>query len=1398
MVWRWDDDMVNPNQIRNTNLGQAPSNQYKLSDGLRLETMGGAAPSTTPPVSKQMQNIYENRYSKRNKAPMQKYPENAYDQPQYFYPEERRKSKDNQYKLSDGLRLKTMGTAGAETGGGDEPPPVEPPEDIEGKFPTPKTIDAPEIPIPKYKKLRPKRYAKRWGKFTRQEMAKNFETAQGMALKTLETELAGLEKFAPAAGALKRRETALDNIFNQLERTKQIDEALPGFRQKFEDQYGQLEESRGDIESQAERIATQGERADIYATGRAPDEVTDRGLELNVRSRAADRARQGGFGAMSNVARKASDLMSAEQRLQIAQYGENLYSQNIQLGTQNIQLSNQNVGMRGDIMNQQANLLLAPTEYSNAGSQINVMPEVGAGRLTTSMMGELNQYGMIPAGQAASMVINQRQFRANLEQQTNMFNASNQMTASQFNAGAANQFALSKFGYQVAQAGAVAGATNATNTGQFEYAQQQAAFATFGDYMNQAQQAGQAGAISQGFGAIGGILDAISGVSSLFGGGQQPSQGAAGGGGFVTGTGGVGGGITEITPSSTGGMQGTPSGSIVVPEGSVPPGYTPIGSAPTPSGGAGVIVSPNQTPETQGFEDSLGLKIGRPGAQEDTTQTLLNQNAKMLNMSGVSNQPQPGFVETGINNQGQKIYSNARLSSSNDNREGFNLTNTLRRVIDPTGVLDDEDRTALDKVAMLSSSANFLGDLTELQANGDTRGFVNAILERYQQPIIENLAKDPTDQAGLSAAFNAFSLSEHWDKMSAAQRSLGLASIGIQGYRYGTGENLAEKFIIKPPNPDAPIGPKNMGLNVGQALNLMSAGVNSYGLIKNWNQLNALQKVAYGTGNLSQLATLGRQFGLLGKGVSGAAVNVTAQQLTAQGFSHVPAFGPGAIMGSASSKLPEGYTIIDKVANGTRVIAAPGPNAASAVGATEGATESQLMTQAGQGLRVVGGAASIALGVQAVMKNWGTGGGKGALNGALGGSAIAGGLMSMGSGLGVAAMSNPYLLAGVMAVSVLGGLAKTGITNKGQLQRNAVRDSLKGGNFVDDDYNITLADGTKFNIGVDGQEGKHKFRDPSLVVDKGPTEGHSYDIDWTNDLDYMSGMGGQSLMRMLSGGIKDETDKIGFQIGNGALSSVGFGKDMTPENFTKVTTNLRSVYAQAGIKSKSDAYQLSNQMYAEGRISETDMVTMQQSFNMIYDDNGLQTAQALLGGRHGGIQAMAKDPGLSTKPGYQIDPGRTPGAQQPTGSAGATTGKPIKEKPVLEGGPMRLPTDNKYTQRIPIIGEDGMLNMTDKPRTRFDENGEVISNGTSRLQGERVRGQPPLLRPPAPINAGQMLDNIAPVERPTVPAIPTPRRPANINTGEMLEDIKPLRSKLRMSKEELQRVNSERYAEAGA
>src|SRR3989304_539961 len=129
--------MLNPNQIRNTNLGQAPSNQYKLSDGLRLETMGGTAPSTTPPVSKQMQNIYENRYSKRNKAPMQKYPENAYDQPQYFYPEERRKSKDNQYKLSDGLRLKTSPTEGANGRIESVPKAINPTEDIEGKFPTP-------------------------------------------------------------------------------------------------------------------------------------------------------------------------------------------------------------------------------------------------------------------------------------------------------------------------------------------------------------------------------------------------------------------------------------------------------------------------------------------------------------------------------------------------------------------------------------------------------------------------------------------------------------------------------------------------------------------------------------------------------------------------------------------------------------------------------------------------------------------------------------------------------------------------------------------------------------------------------------------------------------------------------------------------------------------------------------------------------------------------------------------------------------------------------------------------------------------------------------------------------------------------------------------------------------
>jgi hypothetical protein len=97
------------------------------------------------------------------------------------------------------------------------------------------------------------------------------------------------------------------------------------------------------------------------------------------------------------------------------------------------------------------------------------------------------------------------------------------------------------------------------------------------------------------------------------------------------------------------------------------------------------------------------------------------------------------------------------------------------------------------------------------------------------------------------------------------------------------------------------------------------------------------------------------------------------------------------------------------------------------------------------------------------------------------------------------------------------------------------------------------------------------------------------------------------------------------------LGPDGFGKEYSEGNFNRVAANARAVAAQAGIKSKADGYQLANQAYAEGRITESDLIAAHQSFNMMYDKNGYSTGQALMGGRTRGIEVAQNTPNVPQK-----------------------------------------------------------------------------------------------------------------------------------------------------------------------
>lgn len=233
-----------------------------------------------------------------------------------------------------------------------------------------------------YEMVDPSKISGQYGDIAREQMQKNADLSSKLALEALDTELKGLQSYAPAAAALKRGEIAKDNQFNQAQREAQLAQGDPNLRK--------------DLEAQAQR-------ARDYAAGRVPDSISDRALELGVRSKAADLASGGGFGARSSAARKASELMSAEQRIGLSQYGDQLLTSNI---------TNRN------------QLLLAPTEYSDAGSQIKVTPTQSAAQIAMGLTTQANDKTIISSTDALQNLTQQQQFKTGIQQEANKFNTS--------------------------------------------------------------------------------------------------------------------------------------------------------------------------------------------------------------------------------------------------------------------------------------------------------------------------------------------------------------------------------------------------------------------------------------------------------------------------------------------------------------------------------------------------------------------------------------------------------------------------------------------------------------------------------------------------------------------------------------------------------------------------------------------------------------------------------------------------------------------------------------------------------------------------------------------------------------------------------------------------------------
>ncbi len=218
----------------------------------------------------------------------------------------------------------------------------------------------------------------------------------------------------------------------------------------------------------------------------------------------------------------------------------------------------------------------------------------------------------------------------------------------------------------------------------------------------------------------------------------------------------------------------------------------------------------------------------------------------------------------------------------------------------------------------------------------------------------------------------------------------------------------------------------------------------------------------------------------------------------------------------------------------------------------------------------------------------------------------------------------------------------------GKSESQAGRDSVRklgvqSGLIDKNNWTVTLSDGSTADVGKDGGAEGHKFTDESKIRGEN-RELHPYDVDYTNDLDFASSMMTSALVRMMSGGKGKPIDQVGGQLANAALGKVGFNQEMTEENFAYVRDNARGFFFKQGIQTKEDAYALSNQMFAEGRLTEMDTISMQQGINMAFDENGFDTAASLAVGRWKGLDVATEIPS-SPGPNYDV---RKPSTKFPT------------------------------------------------------------------------------------------------------------------------------------------------------
>lgn len=886
-------------------------------------------------------------------------------------------------------------------------------------------------------------------------------------------------------------------------------------------------------------------RARTLASGRLLSDAEDRAYELAARSASGDQSLARGFGDDSIFGKRTSDILSAEQRLGLTQLG---------------------TSMLGNWLSQASGLLIDTPLKANLSQQIRAQPTFLPSQFAAQQQGALTNLTTLPNQFGISSEINQNQFSTNLEQGTRTFNASNDLASQEFNSSGQFQESVTKFNATVGNYDRVNAANQAAQDQIRQEAHDEAASTAANKNIGAQQNAQNASGVTQIVGAAADLISGAAGLINSAGTTEKPvtpNPGQSGGQQLNNGFG-------ASTP-----ILGSDGTATIPPNTPIPPGFTGVGS----SADGGTMVAPSEmfggqsggSPDVQTFSNRIQPRSAVTAGGASATQPDLSYQQVA---SGIA---QTGGIMTSLAGLGAGSPALGTFGSAIST--GANLAQTLVGQGATSATTDG-------KLAI----ANHLQSQALANAHTtDEKNNVNDIYSKVKDSI-SNGVSVTGDALGISSFINNF------DKLNNINKVRGLVNAGFQGTdmlnRMGITDTSAKSISqIKVPG-------TNGDLTLGNAIGLFNSGYNVYSLVNHWDEMSGIQKAIGGTNTVLSIANTARQSGLLGTATpaSQAALQST---LTSVGAKSAGAYGAGAVSvpaASAETMANAGYTVTSSLSDGT-VIAVPNTTLAS-TGASSGVlgsgTEASTAVTPGT-LSTVAGAVAIGYGVYTIAQGWGQGGAAGRSNAAAGGLSIAAGMYALG-------YACPYAAAAIVVGSLVLGSIQAGKSGN-QTARDQLRAGAEHLGLTDDKFNITLANGSKFDIGIDGHGGQREvYNTAGLRPDQKDIHTlNAWDLDYTKDLDAITGVAGNGLALMLYGdGHNDHVTQMGNYFTNAAVSTAKTA-DLTEAGFAETQKNMQKMYSDSGIKNKADAYALSNQLFAEGRVNQTQLVSIQQGINLTFD-----------------------------------------------------------------------------------------------------------------------------------------------------------------------------------------------------